>query len=223
VSDILPQNYRLMPAATTSTFIDYISSLPGYTDIFASPSSFIYLRRVSRDSAYDFNIVSAEEVRAERTRAAAVAAANEKNSKNNTNAGSQRSPRAGARPGQSPRAPPPAPGDAAAQNQDDSDAGKKQEDSEVYYTLSAYGLTCAHGDQTDFTSLPDFEREYCIYQQITSQPFFRQYHMWKGFIQWKNAVASRRISRACLVLQDDLFILHPDLRAALLKLRRYVT
>ena len=171
----LPTNGRIATSTSTTAFISRLQSLPNYTDIFANPASFLYLKRVSLDVAYDFTIVAPSVIHQERDDAKEFAKLN-------------------------PSLPTPP--------------------TQPIYTLSSHGLTLSHGDLVEFTPLPEFEREYRIYQLITSQPFFRQYHMWKGFIQWKNSVATKRIARASHVLQDSLFILHPDLRRAILKLRR---
>ena len=127
------------------------------------PNSFIYLKRVSKDDAYDFCIVPQEY---------------------------------------------------------GVDVGGG-DDVEPVYTLSAEGLTTQLDmDEVEFVPLDDFEREYQIYNQIVSLPFFSQYHKWKGFTQWKNEVTSKRISKAKKILSDELFILHEDLCPSLLKLRR---
>ncbi|GMI17677.1 hypothetical protein TrLO_g10552 [Triparma laevis f. longispina] len=144
----------------THDFINSIKIQTLYKDIFTS-SSFLYLKRVSKDSAYDFYIVRSEDM-----------------------------------------------------------SDKKEEEDEIFYTLSKEGITCENAGSIEFVSLPDFEREYQIYNQISKLPFFRQYHKWKGFTQWKNTVASKRIAGAKKILVEELFILHQDLRPALIKLRR---
>ena len=54
--------YNPMQARKTNDFIESLKTQKNYVDIFANHDAFIYLQRVSMDSAYDFVIVPHETV-----------------------------------------------------------------------------------------------------------------------------------------------------------------
>eukprot|EP00953_Heterococcus_sp_UTEX-ZZ885_P008690 5180-Heterococcus_DN1.PRE.1 len=85
---------------------------------------------------------------------------------------------------------------------------------ETYYTLSQNGLVYSYSGKTSFTTVEQFEREYKQYYRVRALPFFKQYHAWRAFLEWRASVRSRRWSRCAAALIDDLFILHPVLAAA---------
>ena len=89
-----------------------------------------------------------------------------------------------------------------------------------YYTVSSAGVTRFHGSRSNFTPLEQWEREYRLYHALRRVPLFAQYRTWKGFAVWRNAVVKGKRASACKALSENLFLLNPPLRAALLRLRR---
>ena len=89
-----------------------------------------------------------------------------------------------------------------------------------YYTMSRSGVTHFHGDETSFTSLSQWEREYFLFARIRSIPFFGQYSAWKSFVVWRRAIRHRKMAHCRHVLQQSLVTLNPHLRPALLQVKR---
>ena len=52
-------------------------------------------------------------------------------------------------------------------------------DKNQYYTISKEGITLHRSNDSEFTSLSQWEREYSLFHQISVIPFFRQYRRWK--------------------------------------------
>lgn len=52
-------------------------------------------------------------------------------------------------------------------------------DKTQYYTISKEGITLHRSNDSEFTSLSQWEREYNLFHQISIIPFFRQYRRWK--------------------------------------------
>jgi hypothetical protein len=52
-------------------------------------------------------------------------------------------------------------------------------DKNQYYTISKEGITLHRSNDSEFTSLSQWEREYNLFHQISVIPFFRQYRRWK--------------------------------------------
>ena len=72
---------------------------------------------------------------------------------------------------------------------------------------------------TEFTPLDQWEREYHLFQKILKIQLFRKYKAWKSYFIWRKNVRSRRMAQGSTSLRDHLFILDPNLRNALLKVR----
>jgi hypothetical protein len=61
-----------------------------------------------------------------------------------------------------------------------------------YHTLSDSGVTHFMGNDTQFTSLQQYEREYYLYAMVTKIPFFAKYRTWKTFTVWKKNVTAKK-------------------------------
>jgi dynein heavy chain len=89
-----------------------------------------------------------------------------------------------------------------------------------YYTMSRSGVTHFVGNDSEFTSLEQWEREYGLFNRIRSIPFFAKYNIWKNFTVWKKTVRGGKARIASKALTDGLFFLNPTLRISLMRLRR---
>ncbi|KAI8818687.1 dynein heavy chain and region D6 of dynein motor-domain-containing protein [Fimicolochytrium jonesii] len=91
---------------------------------------------------------------------------------------------------------------------------------EGYYTISAAGVTHfdVHG-HGDFTPLAQWKREYDLFHSLLRIPFFGHYRLWKCFSQWRKTVLQTKIAQIRRRLAKNLFVVHPILRTALLKIR----
>ena len=89
-----------------------------------------------------------------------------------------------------------------------------------YYTMSRSGVTHFHGDETSFTSLSQWEREYFLFARIRAIAFFGKYSAWKSFVTWRRAIRHRKMSQCRHVLQQSLVTLNSHLRPALLAVKR---
>jgi hypothetical protein len=91
-----------------------------------------------------------------------------------------------------------------------------------YYTFSRAGVThfVGKGGDSEFTSLEQWEREYRLFGQLYSIPFFSKYRTWKSFTVWKKGVRRDKADTAAKSLKGGLFMMNPILRVSLLRLRR---
>ena len=96
----------------------------------------------------------------------------------------------------------------------------KEDHAEYYCTLSSRGITSFIDNDSDFTTLAQFQREYQIFTALSNLTFFKQYRMWKTFAAWKRNVTLSKITDRKAMLEDSLFILHPLFRESLLSLRK---
>ena len=69
-------------------------------------------------------------------------------------------------------------------------------------SIAALSLPDCRALQTSFTPLPQWEREYALFWQLTAIPLFRQHCLWKQFARWKKAVRNRVMEVGRWVLQD---------------------
>ncbi|CAM9591886.1 unnamed protein product, partial [Phaeothamnion confervicola] len=84
---------------------------------------------------------------------------------------------------------------------------------DAYCMLSATGLVFCRGGRTEFVTIEAYEREYRQYHRVRALPFFRLYRPWKAFSEWHRWVRTRRRTKCCAVLQQELFCLNPPLLA----------
>ncbi|KAJ3032226.1 Dynein heavy chain 6, axonemal [Rhizophlyctis rosea] len=91
---------------------------------------------------------------------------------------------------------------------------------EGYYTISVLGVThfdsVGHGT---FTPLQQWLREHGLFHRLLHIPFFARYRTWKSFTLWRSTVLRSKIASSSRQLSARLFLLHPILRVALLKVR----
>ncbi|GBG58670.1 hypothetical protein CBR_g71 [Chara braunii] len=88
-----------------------------------------------------------------------------------------------------------------------------------FYTMSAAGVTHFAEASAEFTPLEQWEREYHLYNLISSLKTFRQYKMWKGFAMWKRFVRKKKTRHCCIMLGKHLFFLNSIFQRALLHIR----
>ncbi|XP_071788570.1 dynein axonemal heavy chain 6-like isoform X3 [Asterias amurensis] len=88
-----------------------------------------------------------------------------------------------------------------------------------YYTISRKGVTHMQPNETVFTDLDRWEQEYMYYMKLIKIPTFALFRKWKAFMTWRKNVSSRKIANCKKQLQENLFIVNPSLRPALLNVR----
>jgi dynein heavy chain len=84
-----------------------------------------------------------------------------------------------------------------------------------YYTMSRAGVTHFNGNNTNFTPLDQWEREYFLYSKIMKIEFFTQFRAWKSFFFWRKLIRHNKINRCKKLLNESLYILNPNLRNSL--------
>jgi len=89
-----------------------------------------------------------------------------------------------------------------------------------YCTMSRAGMTHFYQNETDFTSLDQWEREYYLYTRMMEIDFFKKFRAWKTFYFWKKYIRRTKHAKCKKILQDNLYILSPYLRPSLLHLRK---
>ena len=89
-----------------------------------------------------------------------------------------------------------------------------------YCTMSRGGLTHFFNNETEFTSLDQWEREYFLYVKVTDIHFFKKYRAWKAYYYWKKLINKMKSTKYSKYLHDNLYILNRHLRDALIHLRR---
>ncbi|XP_022090689.1 dynein heavy chain 6, axonemal-like isoform X2 [Acanthaster planci] len=88
-----------------------------------------------------------------------------------------------------------------------------------YYTISRKGVTHMQPNETVFTDLDRWEQEYRYYTRLVRIPTFALFRKWKAFTTWRKNVSSRKVASCKKQLQENLFIVNPSLRPALLNVR----
>lgn len=85
--------------------------------------------------------------------------------------------------------------------------------------MSRHGVMQHVGGEAIFTSLDKWEAEYNMYCRLMQIKSFFHFRMWKGFYVWRKGVIFKKISNAKKFLEENLFILIPTLRSALLDIQ----
>ncbi|KAJ3125644.1 Dynein heavy chain 6, axonemal [Physocladia obscura] len=89
-----------------------------------------------------------------------------------------------------------------------------------YFTISSKGITSfnvlGHGE---FTPTAQWLREHDLFHKLLKIPFFARYRFWKCFTVWHRSVLHAKISKSKIMLSQTLFLGHPVLRPALLRVR----
>ena len=77
-----------------------------------------------------------------------------------------------------------------------------------YYTISATGVTRLRDDETEYTTLGSWEKEYRDYQILIKIKTFSNFRMWKAFAVWRKNVRTKKISQCKNDLSENLFIVN---------------
>ncbi|XP_067839723.1 dynein axonemal heavy chain 6 [Heptranchias perlo] len=88
-----------------------------------------------------------------------------------------------------------------------------------YYTISQHGVLHMRSEEIDFIELDRWEQEYLYHKKLIRIPVFSLFRKWKAFAVWRKNVRSKKINICRRELQDNLFIVNPSLRPALLNIR----
>ncbi|XP_055488365.1 LOW QUALITY PROTEIN: dynein axonemal heavy chain 6-like [Leucoraja erinacea] len=88
-----------------------------------------------------------------------------------------------------------------------------------YYTISQDGVLHMRSEGIDFIDLDRWEQEYLHHKKLTKIPVFALFRKWKAFTVWRKNVRSKKINNCRRALQENLFIINPSLRSALLNIR----
>ncbi|XP_072114311.1 dynein axonemal heavy chain 6 isoform X1 [Mobula birostris] len=88
-----------------------------------------------------------------------------------------------------------------------------------YYTISQDGILHMKSEGIDFIDLDRWEQEYLYHKKLTKIPVFALFRKWKAFTVWQKNVRSKKINSCRRTLQENLFIVNPSLRPALLNIR----
>lgn len=94
-----------------------------------------------------------------------------------------------------------------------------KKDDDEYLTISARGVTHFINKEAIFLTLPEWEREYKLYDKLKQINFFAKYKKWKNFSLWKNLRRRNMITERKSHLESELFILDRILMDPLLKIR----
>lgn len=89
-----------------------------------------------------------------------------------------------------------------------------------YCTISQEGVTrMRNDDETEFVTLDRWEQEYNYFKKIIKIKTFALFRKWKAFNVWRKNVRTKKITECTKALNENLFIVNPSLRPALLNVR----
>lgn len=77
------------------------------------------------------------------------------------------------------------------------------------------------GEQT-FTHLDKWEAEYNMYCRLMMIKSFFHFRMWKAFYVWRKNVLYMKFAKAKKFVGENLFVLNPHLRKALLTIQNMI-
>ncbi|XP_041356323.1 dynein heavy chain 6, axonemal-like isoform X2 [Gigantopelta aegis] len=87
-------------------------------------------------------------------------------------------------------------------------------------TISKKGVTrMRNDDETEFITLDRWEQEVEYFQKLIKIPAFALFRKWKAFSVWRKNVMTKKIQGCRKALTENLFIVNPSLRPALLNVR----
>jgi len=86
--------------------------------------------------------------------------------------------------------------------------------------MSRAGVTHFFHNETDFTSLDQWEREYFLFTKMMKIDFFENFRIWKGFYFWKKLIRRTKTYKYSRFLTDNLYILNRFLCVSLQELRK---
>eukprot|EP01060_Flectonema_neradi_P004124 TRINITY_DN12705_c0_g1_i2.p1 TRINITY_DN12705_c0_g1~~TRINITY_DN12705_c0_g1_i2.p1 ORF type:complete len:4231 (+),score=761.72 TRINITY_DN12705_c0_g1_i2:111-12803(+) len=96
----------------------------------------------------------------------------------------------------------------------------KDTDPSNYFTMAREGVTHVQCGEADFLPLDQWMTEHNVFQKILQIGFFSKYRRWKAFYTWRKQVRRTRITAFKSFLEDNLFILNPDLSPPQLQVRK---
>ncbi|XP_014666809.1 PREDICTED: dynein heavy chain 6, axonemal-like [Priapulus caudatus] len=88
-----------------------------------------------------------------------------------------------------------------------------------YRTISPHGVTHITDHESEFTSLERWTHEFHYFQKLVKIPTFRLFRKWKAFTTWRRNVRRNKFNTCRNQLRENLFIVNPCLRPALLNVR----
>ncbi|XP_046331899.2 dynein axonemal heavy chain 6-like [Haliotis rufescens] len=87
-------------------------------------------------------------------------------------------------------------------------------------TISRKGVTRMRSDdETEFITLDRWEQEVNYFNKLIQIPAFALFRKWKAFSVWRKNVRTKKIQGCKKQLNENLFIVNPSLRPALLNVR----
>lgn len=88
-----------------------------------------------------------------------------------------------------------------------------------YYTITRSGVTYWRVSENFFTPLSQWQQEFQQFLSIIQIRTFSIFRLWKGFKVWEKTIKWRKMNIARGVLQNNLFIVIPQLAKAILRMR----
>lgn len=88
-----------------------------------------------------------------------------------------------------------------------------------YYTVTRHGVTYWRVSENFFTPLNQWQQEFQQFLSIIQIRTFSIFRLWKGFKVWEKTIKWRKLSFARNHLQNNLFIVIPQLAKAILRMR----
>ncbi|CAG5121592.1 unnamed protein product, partial [Candidula unifasciata] len=89
-----------------------------------------------------------------------------------------------------------------------------------YLTISQKGITRMRADdETEFVVLDRWEREVMYFEKLIKIKTFAKFRVWKAFSVWRQNVRTAKTKDCKKALNENLFIVNPSLRPALLNVR----
>ncbi|XP_043065698.2 dynein axonemal heavy chain 6 [Drosophila bipectinata] len=90
---------------------------------------------------------------------------------------------------------------------------------EPFYTVTRHGVTFWHCSENFFTPLDQWQQEFEQFLSIIQIRSFSIFRLWKGFKVWEKTIKWRKLNEARDFLQNNLFIVIPQLAKAILRMR----
>ncbi|TDG42323.1 hypothetical protein AWZ03_011259 [Drosophila navojoa] len=88
-----------------------------------------------------------------------------------------------------------------------------------YYTVTRHGVTYWRVSENFFTPLNQWQQEFQQFLSIIQIRTFSIFRLWKGFKVWEKTIKWRKLNYARNHLQNNLFIVIPQLAKAVLRMR----
>ncbi|KAL7743998.1 hypothetical protein ACLKA6_001232 [Drosophila palustris] len=88
-----------------------------------------------------------------------------------------------------------------------------------YYTVTRHGVTYWRVSENFFTPLNQWQQEFQQFLSIIQIRTFSIFRLWKGFKVWEKTIKWRKLNAARNHLQNNLFIVIPQLAKAILRMR----